>query len=507
MKPYLVLIGAYARDNFGDLLYPKIMEKCFPSYSIIRASGLTGKDLTSIGGDCVVNVREFLSDPNNYPSAVIHCGGETITLSKKSGVSFNLPPTLIKKAGKLYLGSEEEISNKLTDSRKILAYLYNHEDFSTNKSSFPIAFLSIGGSSLYRFSKNNSFLSIIKSKLKYSKYLSVRDGKTKEYLKNYLGVESKVHPDISHLLAKTNLPEIREAENNVNIKMILEGLPYILFQANQKIISRSGTEFWATRLAEIGQKMNKALVLQPAGLASGHDSLDQLRDLAEKISKKKPKVFVKLQEDRNLWGQVAIIANSFCSISSSLHVRIVSLAFGRPGCSLENEKTSNYLRSWEISPDCCDVPANKLLSVLEKAVNTKPETFKKTQELMVVQAEDSLKEMSNRLKLNFGNKSFQGETEIEPEKLFQALSQETERLRETLAKEIISKRGLEIEKVAILAELNELKSSKSWKITKPLRSIYRLIKLGHVRDNTRNLYYLYLPLLFILSLPDTVFSD
>lgn len=480
MRPYILLIGAYGRDNFGDLLYSKILEKALSQYLTVKG-GVVGRNVANIGGDCVVSAVDFMLDQHeNPPSAIIHGGGETIPAFKKTAVSMNLPIKIFQKDRGLYQACENEISEKISPSNGSLAYLYNYSDFKLKKNISPTAFISIGGSTLYRYAKNRLLLTLIESKLKPAKFISVRDKNTKMYLKKYMGIDAKLYPDLVSIISRTHSEEIKSAASKPQISKIINE-KYLLFQANKKTITNFGISETANVLSNIANVNHLALVLQPSGLAPGHDSLEQLELLGERIRKNDPKIKVIIQKDRNIFSQVAVIANSVCCIGTSLHNRVVATSFAKPCVSLANKKVNSYVKSWRfIDNQPYNVKLNNLLKHVENAINN-PKKLHKISIYMADKASESLETMITALDLNTPKqKKASINEQLIPVSLFSALSLETNRLRALVGKEMIEKRFLE-------RKLNSVTSSIFWKITFPLcrlsqecKKFIKQIKQKHV---------------------------
>jgi len=472
MEPYILLIGAFERENLGDLLFPKIFDKILYPYQTVKGS-LMGRDMTSIGGDLVVSAKEYLAVmANNLPQAVIHCGGETITCLKKNGVSMDLPPEIFEHDKGLYQFCENEIAKKIVSSNNPLAYLYNHQDLSPNtKTKFPITFTSVGGSSLYKFKDDSKILSAIKSKLESSQFLSVRDSKTQAYLKKYLNIKTMLYPDVVHLLPRTNEVEINQAENNLSVKNIISKKPYLLFQASKTTIDDVGIDEITQNLLKIIENSNMSLVFQPAGIASGHGSYKKLQAIANSILSKNNKATVIIQEDRNIWNKVAVIKNCTCAIGTSLHVRIIASSFEKPCVSLQNEKVSSYVKSWKIDNQPYNIQFQDLPNAIKKALNTDSEKLKHISSYMADTVDKGLKELIACLNIKTSPIKDTPKIAVFPISFYRSLSHETDLLRSIVAQNIIRKRGLQ-------REVEALRSSFSWRITEPIRWVGKKLRLA-----------------------------
>lgn len=462
MEPYILLIGAYERDNFGDLLYPKVLDVALSPYRNVKSS-LMGRDLTGIGGDPVVSVRDHFRTDAHDPVAVIHCGGETLTCLRTHGVLMDLPPHILKE---LTPGCEEELSQKLLDPcDNPFAYLYGPSDLSL-ASGIPIAFTSIGGTSLYRSVGDVAFLSSLRARLEPAKYLSVRDRDTQRYLKEHLGVSARLHPDIVSILSRTHPSEVRDAAKHPQIARLVNGKPYILFQADSRTTEAVGVDMLGRMLARILDSHNAALVLQPAGLAGGHGDLEVDNEIARSVLRQNPRAQVSVQSNRHLWTQVATIANAACCIATSLHVRIVSLSFARPCVSLLNEKVTAYARTWTQDVRPYDVDPSELSRAVMQAMAADHQRLREASRYLIEEVEGGLKEMKAVLDLTVAKECApEGRYPLE----LRTSSLETDRLREELLRGIVRRRALELEVVS-------LRQSRSWRFTVPFRFLARRVR-------------------------------
>jgi polysaccharide pyruvyl transferase WcaK-like protein len=458
VESYILVVGAYERDNFGDLLYPKILERVLSSHRTVKA-GLLGRDLTGIGGDAVSSVQDYLRTHPSHPLAVIHCGGETITCLRKHGVSMDLPPHILKELSGLYSDCEEEVSTKLAPSENPFAYLYGPSDLSTARGA-PLAFTSIGGTSLPHFAQDAALLSALRGKLEPAQFLSVRDRRTQRYLKEHVGVGAALHPDLASIVAKTHADEVYNAARDPEIAKLVEGRPYILFQADDTTAQKLGLDALGSILAGILERTKTALVLQPAGLASGHGDLERQAQLASSVLRRSPGAQVSVQNNRNLWTQVATIAHAGCCIATSLHVRIVSLSFARPCVSLSNEKVTSYAQTWEQDDRPYDVAPRGLTEAVVQAMAAQPYRLREASKYMMGEVESGLRDMEASLGLASARETLResGGRSV----VLAALSFEADRLREQVVREIVSRRALEMELAAV-------RQSTSWRLTAPLR--------------------------------------
>ena len=73
-----LLLGAYDRHNFGDLLFPHLAAALLPGSRLIFA-GLAERDLRPFGGHRTHALARLAAELGNAPVRLIHVGGEILT--------------------------------------------------------------------------------------------------------------------------------------------------------------------------------------------------------------------------------------------------------------------------------------------------------------------------------------------------------------------------------------------------------------------------------------------
>jgi hypothetical protein len=112
-------------------------------------------------------------------------------------------------------------------------------------------------------------------------------------------------------------------------------------------LSSSGLSDAAERIAEMAERIQTAVVLQPTGTAFSHDSLSQLAALGALIATRHPHIRTYLQRNRNFLVQIAVIANALAWIGTSLHGRIAAIVMRVPAVNFENCKVKAMVETWE----------------------------------------------------------------------------------------------------------------------------------------------------------------
>lgn len=477
---YIALIGAYERDNFGDLLFLEVCRKLLDPWPTVALS-LISSDMEGYGGECAFSASAWFecTESTFPPSAVITVGGEVLDCP----VNYSLACDLSKKQSESFKSVPKELQHQigLTVAWRSsdLAYVPNLSTSQASFKSIPFALNSVGGSTLTKDSPNYASAEIA---LRQAKFVSARDKITYDTITSVSSSKNLItlSPDIVHTLPTLFKDEIEECFKLFKVDKNWPNKPYILFQANDLYIKEEGVEKISTELAQAARNQNFSIVFQPAGTAPGHDSLAALTELAEatNIKLSGSGVEAKIQTDRNLWLQVSLITHAECYVGTSLHGRIVASAFARPRVSLENQKVSRYATTWEdIDLQPYNIKIEDLNSAIEKATKTPPlrlSIFAERQSTLALDAFENLKSS-----LDIARAPFEAETTKKRIDLFKIKSAllESQVLRSRLI-DLEIQRSIENKNFnAIKYELEGILKSPSWRITSPLRALKKLAQI------------------------------
>ena len=86
-----ILLGAFDRHNFGDLLFPHIAAALLPGSRLIFA-GLAERDLRPFGGHRTHALARLAAELGNAPVRLIHVGGEILTCEAWHAALMLQPP-------------------------------------------------------------------------------------------------------------------------------------------------------------------------------------------------------------------------------------------------------------------------------------------------------------------------------------------------------------------------------------------------------------------------------
>ncbi len=353
MSKNILTIGAYERDNFGDSLFFLIAKEALKnSGRNITPSSLISSDMREYIGEKVLPYDFLLS--SNHWDAVWIVGGEIGGADIERALSMSLKNTDFDLYSKLTKDEKRRMRCCLVgDINYQLAYLPHFSGYEKNRDT-KIIINSVGGfESLPQFKNVDLFNKAVNS-LQMAKMLSVRSKTSSDYLKS-LGINNNLLPDVIHALPFYYSPnEIKEV--------------YILFQVKQPLLDVLSIETVAKNLKQIIDKYGCKVYLFIAGSARYHDSEGSYLEIKKYLNDELCESRVDIIKEKNPLRLVDWIANSKLWIGTSLHGRILSIAYGVRRISLENHKVAEYCRNWDDSFPF-DVRIGDLVSTCERVMS------------------------------------------------------------------------------------------------------------------------------------------
>ena len=297
------LFGAFERHNFGDWLMGFVATELLDQ----KSQWLYDVDELGFGitSDCgpYISLDEYL-ESESQPT-VIHIGGQTIGCSPGDAMMMNGGTTTTSHRPYFYLLPE------YIDARKVRR-----------------AFFSIAGRPKIGSSSGAEYL---RSLLSSAEWVSVRDPVTSQVLSE-LGFEPHLTPDLVSLLKEIK-GESRETHRSG-----------VLFQLKSDLLNLHYSEVlgFAKNLLTDFQKIK----IIAAGVAPGHDSWPLYARLASDL-REIPEKEVDLILNLNPLAIVDEVSSSEIVVASSLHLRIVAMAYEVPRVSLFVEKALIYAQEWD----------------------------------------------------------------------------------------------------------------------------------------------------------------
>lgn len=398
MKKNINIIGAFDRYNYGDLLFPIILEEYIKKYNQkllknfdIEFYGLVESDLSNVGGKKTKALKNLYKSSQEKGSMIIVSGGDVLPARISSmdiDLSQNKTSMLVKKVLRKTMGTRrfESISMKKFDLNYRFPWIVDSEVFKNQY----IVYNAVGGSTLNTL-PDYEYKEILKD-LDKSTYISVRDEKSFE---NVISSKPKLYPDSATIMSE--FFDISFLEKNISqkvkdaVKSCSNG--YICIQSNFSSI-RGKEEILIKEAEKICKENNYKLVLLPIGLAANHDDNIALRAL-KKLSTIDP-IHI---EDVNIYDIMYFIAKSKFFAGTSLHGNITSMAYGvkHIGLNKEISKLDRYLNTWDLEEQNHCIDFEDLYKEFNIIKNIDQSRLDNKREELVNLTKDNLKELFNCL--------------------------------------------------------------------------------------------------------------
>ncbi len=348
-RPQILTVGAYERDNFGDLLFLLVTERYLDDCDVV-ASAPFAADMTELLDRRIVALGDELT--GREVDAVWTVGGQVGGTALAS--AFRMSKTPEEYAA--YLAAPP------TEQRSLL-------DAALHGAAVVSPYLPTPGA----FERNAGVVSVLNSvglagvaglpahireevvdTLRTTDVISVRDRESSIFL-DKLGISHTLAPDVVHAIS---LLEPYDPDPGSDIAVV---------QSSAGLLEKYGYARVARNLARSSQLAGLRLQFLMAGAASGHDSLESLERLADRVRKIDPGREIEILTERRPLDVVHQIRQARVVIGTSLHVRIIAAAYGLPRVTLERVKPARYATHWDDSMPF-DVPVRQLDDALGAAV-------------------------------------------------------------------------------------------------------------------------------------------
>jgi hypothetical protein len=344
----LLLFGAFDRHNFGDLLFPHIAAALLPGRRLLFA-GLAARDLTACGGHQVSALAELATEWGERPVEIYHVGGEILTCTAWQAAVMLLPPEEIQGVIARFEHQPEgarEWAHGRLHSAALAPYAVARTLFTH---SARITYNAVGGVDLDVC--DPALRSEVLTKLAAADAISVRDLRTRAHLEA-AGVRAALVPDPAVLVAELFGAKIRCHGIGGEAGQVLAAFPqgYIAVQFSADFGDDATLAEIAAQLDQVVAESGYGVAFFRAGAAPWHDDLDGYRRVAARMRTAAVRIFTSL----DIWDICALIAASRAYCGSSLHGRIVAMAYALPRLNLIHpfqvgrlSKQAAYAATWE----------------------------------------------------------------------------------------------------------------------------------------------------------------
>lgn len=344
-----ILFGAFDRHNLGDLLFPHI-SACLLGKETLLFAALAERDLRSLGGYRTRSISQLAKALGKQPINLLHVGGELLTCSAWQAAVMVQPLAQVQAVIQRLEGHDEARMAWVNDVLGTTGLA----PYTVARGLFPgavnLIYTAVGGVELNK--SDRPFRAEVLAKLKDADYVSVRDRATWAHL-NQFGINAHLVPDPAVLVAELFREQIEQRSLIGKVAAtqaaFLHG--YVAFQFSADFGDDATLAVIAAQLDQFAEESGLGVVLFRAGAAPWHDDVACYRRLAGMMTSTQVKIFDAL----NIWDICAVIAHSRAYCGSSLHGRVVAMAFGLPRVNLNHPDIQNrtgkqmaYAATWEL---------------------------------------------------------------------------------------------------------------------------------------------------------------
>lgn len=395
----IAIYGAIDRFNYGDLLFPIILERMFekhtPEYQI-KFYGVIESDLSAYGAKPTKSV-ESLFDKDNLTdgSIVIVAGGEVLTAQWYKIFSFLIPENLRSYTDAIQQTIPNSILRKIKPSLPGVdlaqPFVIAPGDFGAN---VKVVYNAVGGLGFEKTEEAES----IREKLSNATFVSVRDRSTFDSLFS-LNQSKPVElaPDSASLMSVFFPKELLLSKIHPHfehwINQNKDG--YITLQIAKKYaLDRSIINSLVDKIEQIYHQTHLPTVLCPIGTAAYHEDQIPLQAIQEKINT--PSLLV---ENPSVFDIMALIANSALFIGTSLHGAVTAMSFEVPNLAITTnyKKVESYLNTWALPDLRNTVDIDNLSQEIDRALSISKMLLEQKRQELVNKSFESFSKMYKAL--------------------------------------------------------------------------------------------------------------
>ncbi|WP_194711925.1 polysaccharide pyruvyl transferase family protein [Noviherbaspirillum soli] len=369
MQPATIVFGAFDRHNFGDLLFAQVAAALLWPRHLVYA-GLAKVDLRPVGGKRVLPLSDVLARHGRHGGALIHAGGELLTCSVWEAAVMLLPP---RQAMPIVNCLDHDLQGRAAWAHERLRRP-DLAPYLAAPAGLRVLHVAVGGVGLAQC--DAAMQREVLDKLRQAEAVSVRDGITHGLLAR-AGIASRLMPDPAALTARLLDRRIRRHAHGSALSALRQRFPrgYLAVQLSADFGDDFTLDALARALDLAARETGCGIVFFRAGAAYWHDDIDCYRRVIRRM-----RTPAAILHSLNLWNICALIAGARCYLGSSLHGRIVAMAYalprlnlGLPGQEGVPTKQAAYAATWDMPAMPGVLPVHALPEGLHRAMGTDPQ--------------------------------------------------------------------------------------------------------------------------------------
>lgn len=397
-----VLLGAFDRFNYGDLLFPIVVQNEMAEHSpdtetVIHA--LIESDLSRYGALKTLSLSALYKQDVLRPGdAVIFAGGGTIGVDW-AYMHANLLGTMgnhVLYYLKRLFGERvaDMLSQHYFGARSPFPWVAGPEDFPVP---VKVAYNAVGGSEFANLAPSVQKRTL--DRLGKASYLSVRDAETKRL---FASIEDRVAVELapdSAILMSEQFPLVRLKQRaSAALCASIDTGPYLCFQSNVNY-ARKNTDRIVAALEKIYETHGLRALLLPIGRYVGLDDHIALSNILAKL--RTPAEIV--SDEASIWEIMLAIAHAQLFLGTSLHGNVTAQSFAVPHLGLSDRpcKVDFYLGTWDLPEQAHCVHLSEVNEHVERVLAIPEETRQKMRANLISRSHENFAKMARACELDW----------------------------------------------------------------------------------------------------------
>ncbi|GAA4725200.1 hypothetical protein GCM10023350_04590 [Nocardioides endophyticus] len=325
----VLTVGAYERDNFGDLLFLLLTERYLTGCEIVAAAPFAA-DMTPLLDRRVVALGDALNDREF--DVIWSVGGQIGGTTLESALRMSKSPAEYAAFRAADPVDKRALMRAALHGAELASpYIPTPGAFGRNAAAISVLnSVGIAGARGLAPHVREEVFEVLRT----TDVVSVRDRESSDFLSR-IGVRHTLAPDVVHAIS---LLEPYDPD---------PGSDVVVVQFSTRLLRRFGHERLARELVGSAHLGGLRIRLLMAGAASSHDSVEDLERVAEHVRALDAGREVEVLTDRRPLDIVHQIREARVVIGTSLHVRIIAAAYGLPRVTMRRAKPTRYATHWD----------------------------------------------------------------------------------------------------------------------------------------------------------------
>lgn len=325
--PRVVAVGAFERDNFGDLLYAELARAVGGDRCDLTLASPIAADMRADLGVKVPAVAQILREEGAEGIWVV--GGEVGATTPEYVFATRFGDDALAALREQSAEDRTATLSKALGGVTYAAPYIPKPSALSRTSDAPLVMTSIGLAGVGNAPATR--MQEITDTLREARYLSVRDPRSSEVLTT-LGLDHQLDPDFAHAVSRQYTPRPTDGE-------------YVLLHLPQAVVTKEGLEAWLEVAVGVARLTRLEVRFFLAGTAPGHDSIDTASRLADHC--RALGLPASISTARSVFPRIDEIAGARLWVGGSLHGRIISQSYNVPRVSFRKPKVDAYASHWD----------------------------------------------------------------------------------------------------------------------------------------------------------------